>query len=59
MREIFRLTDLATGLLLVVSDRSTDSRPLVVHNIGAGAKVEDILFAFTITGHYRYLPRKG
>ena len=40
----------------LVSDRSTDGRPLIVHNIGAGAKVEDILFAFTITGHYRYLP---
>jgi uncharacterized protein YijF (DUF1287 family) len=43
----------------LVSDRSTDGRPLVIHNIGAGAKVEDILFAFTITGHYRYLPHKS
>jgi uncharacterized protein len=40
----------------LVSDRSTDGRPLIVHNIGAGAKVEDVLFTFTITGHYRYLP---
>jgi uncharacterized protein len=43
----------------LVSDRSANGRPLLVHNIGAGAKVEDILFAFTITGHYRYLPGKG
>jgi uncharacterized protein YijF (DUF1287 family) len=43
----------------LVSDRSADGRPLLVHNIGAGARVEDILFAFTITGHYRYLPGKG
>jgi|SRR5262245_20547430 len=43
----------------LVSDRSTEGRQLIVHNIGAGAKVEDILFAFTITGHYRYLPPKG
>jgi uncharacterized protein len=43
----------------LVSDRSTDGRPLLVHNIGAGAQVEDVLFAFTITGHYRYLPGKG
>jgi uncharacterized protein YijF (DUF1287 family) len=43
----------------LVSDRSADGRPLLVHNIGAGAKVEDILFAFTITGHYRYMPGKG
>jgi uncharacterized protein YijF (DUF1287 family) len=43
----------------LVSDRSANGRPLLVHNIGAGAKVEDILFAFTVTGHYRYLPGKG
>jgi uncharacterized protein len=43
----------------LVSDRSADGRPLMVHNIGAGTKVEDTLFAFTITGHYRYLPGKG
>ncbi len=43
----------------LVSDRIADGRPLLVHNIGAGAQVEDILFAFTITGHYRYPPAKG
>jgi uncharacterized protein len=43
----------------LISDRSTNGRQLIVHNIGAGAKVEDILFTFTITGHYRYLPPKG
>ena len=29
-------------------------RYLMVHNIGAGAKLEDILFAFDVIGHYRY-----
>jgi uncharacterized protein len=43
----------------LVSDRSTEGRPLIVHNIGSGAKVEDVLLAFTVTGHYRYLPRKS
>ena len=28
-------------------------RPLIVHNIGDGAKIEDILFSWKITGHYR------
>jgi uncharacterized protein len=42
----------------IVSDRTTDGRPLIVHNIGQGAQVEDLLFGFTITGHYRYLPEK-
>lgn len=30
------------------------SRHFVVHNIGAGAQLEDILHAFEITGHYRW-----
>jgi uncharacterized protein YijF (DUF1287 family) len=39
----------------IVSDRRTDTgRPLVIHNIGAGPKEEDMLFAYPITGHYRY-----
>lgn len=40
----------------LVSDRSANGRPLLVHNIGAGAQLEDVLFDFKITGHYRYLP---
>jgi len=31
-------------------------RPLVVHNIGRGPVMEDVLIAFPQTGHYRYLP---
>lgn len=29
-------------------------RPLMVHNIGRGAELEDILHEFTIIGHYRW-----
>jgi uncharacterized protein len=29
-------------------------RPMLVHNIGAGTRLEDRLFAFEITGHYRF-----
>lgn len=36
------------------SDSSSRSTPLVVHNIGAGAKIENVLFARQIIGHYRY-----
>jgi uncharacterized protein len=40
---------------IVTDRRSRDGRrPLIVHNIGAGPKVEDMLFRFPITGHYRY-----
>jgi uncharacterized protein len=39
-----------------VSDRRAagTERPLVIHNIGAGPKEEDMLLAYPITGHYRY-----
>ena len=33
-------------------------RPLIVHNMGKGPKLEDILFTMKITGHYRYRPQK-
>lgn len=32
--------------------------PLIVHNIGAGPALEDMLFSYKITGHYRYVPKK-
>jgi hypothetical protein len=38
----------------IVSDRrGPDGAPLILHNIGAGAQEEDILFAYPMTGHYR------
>jgi uncharacterized protein YijF (DUF1287 family) len=40
---------------LVTDRRSNDGqRWLIVHNIGRGPRVEDMLFDFPITGHYRY-----
>ncbi|KNY13965.1 MULTISPECIES: DUF1287 domain-containing protein [unclassified Shinella] len=40
---------------IVADARSADgARPLLVHNIGAGARLEDVLFAYPLTGHYRY-----
>jgi len=40
---------------IVVKRRSRDGkRPLIVHNIGAGPALEDMLFNYKITGHYRY-----
>ena len=38
----------------LISDRVENGRPFVIHNIGAGAQVEDVLFSFEVTGHYRY-----
>ena len=42
---------------IVSGETSARGTPLVVHNIGRGPEIEDALFAFPITGHYRYLPR--
>jgi uncharacterized protein len=44
-----------THIGIVSSQKSRDSkRPLIVHNIGSGQVLEDCLFSFTITGHFRY-----
>ena len=38
----------------IVTDRIASSgRPMIVHNIGAGPKLEDVLFSWKMTGHYR------
>jgi uncharacterized protein len=37
----------------IVSDRSQDGRPLIIHNIGRGTQEEDVLLAWPRTGHYR------
>lgn len=42
---------------LVSSLRTRDgARLLIVHNIGGGQVLQDMLFAYPITGHYRYVP---
>jgi uncharacterized protein YijF (DUF1287 family) len=32
------------------------ANPMIVHNIGFGPKLEDMLFDYPITGHFRYEP---
>ena len=45
---------------IVVDRRSHDGkRPLIVHNIGQGPQMEDVLFEYPITGHYRYYDNSG
>ena len=40
---------------IVVDEKSAEGgRHLIVHNIGQGPRREDVLFAWKITGHYRY-----
>lgn len=49
--------DLGRGLqhIGIISDRrSREGTPLALHNIGQGAREEDILFRWPILGHYRF-----
>ncbi|WP_099765154.1 DUF1287 domain-containing protein [Chryseobacterium sp. 52] len=44
-----------THIGLVVNKKSADGkRFLIVHNIGGGQVMEDVLFKYTVTGHYQY-----
>lgn len=61
--ELYQPGDLVTWMLPgnlphigIVSDEvsSTSGLPLIVHNIGSGPKLEDMIFDYKITGHYRY-----
>lgn len=41
--------------IMVVSDKkNARGIPFVIHNIGSGAREEDSLFDYPITGHYRF-----
>jgi uncharacterized protein YijF (DUF1287 family) len=60
----YRVGDLVTWMLpgnlphigIVTHLRSVDgTQPLIVHNIGRGPKLEGMLFAYPITGHYRFV----
>lgn len=39
---------------MVVDRKGASGAYMIVHNIGAGPKMEDVLFRWKITGHYRY-----
>jgi uncharacterized protein len=43
------------GIVLAERDE-TSGNPLVIHNIGSGTRLEDILPRFTMTGRYRFSP---
>lgn len=44
-----------THIGIVINQKSIVSdQPLIVHNIGYGQEVSDCLFAFKISGHFRY-----
>lgn len=47
-----------THIVLVTNRPNAErSAPLCIHNIGAGTRLEDMLFTFELTGHYRWNPQ--
>lgn len=50
--------DLGKGIthvgIVIHQQARSGKAPLIVHNIGGGQVAQDILFAYKITGHYRY-----
>ncbi|PZR18212.1 MAG: DUF1287 domain-containing protein [Flavobacterium psychrophilum] len=50
----WKLSDRHVHIGLVVDKKTTSGRNMIVHNIGSGQVMEDVLFNYEITGHYRY-----
>lgn len=50
----WRLDNGLAHIGIVADERAWDGTPLVVHNIGSGAQLENVLFSWRIVGHYRY-----
>lgn len=45
-----------THIGIITDKLSREGVPLIIHNIGGGAREEDMLFSYPITGHYRWHP---
>lgn len=46
-------------IAIVVPAPDGGMTPWIVHNIGSGPKLENRLFEFPLTGHYRWLPKSS
>jgi len=44
------------GVVVNKPTRADPRRLMIVHNIANGPQIEDVLFRFPMTGHYRYTP---
>ena len=45
------------GIVTNKVSKSTGN-PLIAHNIGSGPELSDVLFSYTITGHYKFNPNE-
>lgn len=44
------------GIVVDRPSKADPRRKMIVHNIANGPQIEDVLFRFPMTGHYRYTP---
>lgn len=52
----WRLSNGRPHIGIVTGHKTRAGTPRIVHNIGWGPRLEDMLFDYEITGHYRYAP---
>lgn len=52
----FRVSGNLPHIGIVSSKTAPDGTPLLIHNIGMGPKEENVLFAYKMTGHFRFTP---
>ncbi|RVU83777.1 DUF1287 domain-containing protein [Leucothrix sargassi] len=45
------------GVVVNKPSKADPNRLMISHNIGYGPQIEDILFRYPMTGHYRYTPK--
>jgi len=45
------------GVVVNKPSKADRNRLMIAHNIGYGPQIEDILFRYPMTGHYRYTPQ--
>ena len=50
----WNLNNSMTHIGIVSAKKATDGTYLIIHNIGSGQVLENILFSYKITGHYQY-----
>ncbi len=67
-QKTYKAGDLVTWMLPgnlphigLVSDQINQNtgNPMIIHNIGSGPALEDMVFNYQITGHYRYIPQSA
>ena len=50
----WRLNNGLPHIGIVIDEKASSGRPMIVHNIGRGQIAEDVLFHWEIVGHYRF-----